>query len=552
MHHRLIDIFERWLYPKAFESAILISLILSLLAISYSAVLYTGGTYFAYLHLFYVAIVFSGFFFSIHGGLIVGLLASLMIGPFMPLNVEEQIMQPTHSWITRSFFFMLIGGVSGIGSAIFRAYLKEIKEKYLTNPISNLPNFLGVETIFDKKIQTINDMALILIDLRNINEIEIAIGPARVDTLLRRVAADLKNGIPGDVIIGHVQTSVFTILVEDSSRIDAVVKLCRLALKSSYMIDNIPIFVEEFFGISCFPEDDNNFSGLFGKARMAINYGAKQAKSLAKYDLTVVDPSGENAVLLTALDEAIKNDELQIHYQPKIELKTGKVYGLEALARWTHPEKGEIEPSKFIPLTERTMLINPFTKWMLERTFKDMANWQAAGKNLKLAVNFSLRNFHDRTIIEKVLELVAHHNLDPTHIEIEVTESAFSTNMPEIIKTLTYLREKGITISIDDFGTGQASQQYLFQLPIDGLKIDRIFVSEMEHNPAAQAIVQSAVSLAHQLKLKVVAEGIETEQQFKMLAQMGCDLGQGYLISAGMPYDQLLRWLDNSDKKYAL
>jgi diguanylate cyclase len=551
MHLKIITLADKWLYPKPFETYILIAFITSLLFLSYITVIATGGTHFAYLHLFYIPILLAGFLFSIRGGLLVGLIASIMIGPFMPLNVAENVMQPTQSWVIRCIFFMMIGAASGLGSAVFRAYLKELKEKFLTNPTTLLPNFLGLESIFQIKQQTGQSLAIILIDLRNLNEIEIAIGPKGIDSLLQMIATDLKKGLPKDIIIGHTQASVFTLLVEDAIRIDSVVDKCRKSLKPSYAVDNIPIFVEEFFGISCFPDDDDNFSSLFRKARMAINYGARQAKSLAKYDHTVIDPSGENTVLLTALNEAIESDTLDIHYQPKVDLKTGKVTGLEALARWTHPTKGDIEPSRFIPLTERTMLINPFTKWMLERTFSDMSRWEAQGMQLNLAVNFSLRNFHDKTIITKVVELIERFKLAPSRIEIEVTESAFSTNMDEVISTLEYLRKQGIRISIDDFGTGQASQQYLFQFPIDGLKIDRIFVKELGINPAAEAIVKSAVSLGHQLNLKVIAEGIETQQQYDMLADMGCDLGQGYLMAAGMPFDQLMTWLQNSNKKLA-
>jgi len=552
MHQRFIDLLEEWLYPKLTETAILVLLISSLLFFSYAAVLYTGGTYFGFLHLFYLPIVIAGFFFSIRGGLLVGFVSSILVGPLMPLVVVNHIMQPTYSWGTRSVFFLLIGALSGLGSSVFRAYLKELKKRYLTNSVTGLPNFLGLEAEFHNKVKNnVKNMSLIVIDLRNINEIEIAIGPLGIDQLLNMVANDLRKGLPADIILGHTQVSVFNLLVEDPTQTDDIVERCQRYLNSTYLVEHIPIFVEGFFGISRYPEDDDNFSGLFKKARMAINFGAKQAKILARYDINVVDHSGENVVLLTELNEAIENDKLDIHYQPKIDLKNGKVHGMEALARWTHPVKGEIEPGKFIPLTERTMLINPFTKWMLERTFKDMASWQREGMDLSLAVNFSLRNFHDHTIIEKVLELVERYKLDPKKIEIEVTESAFSMNMNEIIQTLKYLRENGLRISIDDFGTGQASQQYLFQLPIDGLKIDQIFVGELGHNSAAEAIVNNAISLGHQLGLEVIAEGIETQAQYDLLAKLGCDQGQGYLISAPIPFDELMLWL-KSERRYAI
>lgn len=551
MNQKLIDTLEQWLYPKVVEASILITFISSLLLLSYSVVFYTGGTYFGYVHLFYLPIVLAGFFFAFKGGLIVGFIAGILVGPFMPLVVADNIMQPLHSLLIRAIFFVLIGGVSGLGSSIFRAYLSELKHRFLTNYVTGLPNFFGLETTFHEKVQTVKDLAVVVIDIRNIEEISIAIGPGGVDELLKNIAHDLRASLPADITVGHTQAAIFNLLIDDASRVDEIVRIIQRSIKSTYLIDKIPIFVEEFFGISQYPRDADNFSELFRKARMAINFGARQAKVLAKFDDSVVDPSGENAVLLTELNQAILSDKLDIHYQPKVELKTGRVYGLEALARWYHFEKGEISPNKFIPLTERTMLINPFTKWMVERALKDLSRWKNEGFSLNLAINFSLRNFHDRALIDKVIELIAFYDIDPSLIEIEVTESAFSTNMHEVIQTLQYLRDKGIRIAIDDFGTGQASQQYLFQLPIDGLKIDRIFVNGLGHNQAAVAIVKNAISLGHQLNLKVIAEGIETEDQYQSLVKMGCDQGQGYLISAAMPYDELMIWL-KSEKRYAI
>lgn len=550
MKKKIIHIFEKWLYPKPLERFLLFLWITFLLASSLVLVVYTGGTSFSYLHLFYVPIVFSGVFFALRGGIIVALIASFLLGPFMPLNIADQTMQPTLSWVVRSFFFVLIGVISGFGSSVFRAYLRELKEKYLYNSVTLLPNFLGLETLFESRKKIAKDIAVVLLDLRNLNEIEIAIGPEGIDKLLVLVAKDLKKGLPKNVTIGHTQNSVFALFFENTKLADEIITSCKQCIGYSYMVDGIPIFIEDFYGVSRYPLNDDNFSGLFKKARMAINYAAKQAKSIAYYDPSVIDPSGENVILLTELNEAIQKNQLQIHYQPKIELKTGRVYGVEALARWKHPEKGDISPVKFIPLTERTMLINPFTMWMLETTFKDMAQWKARGYNMNLAVNFSLRNFHDYTIMTRLSELASQYKLDLHSIEIEVTETAFSANMEEVIETLSYLRSLGLRISIDDFGTGQASQQYLFQLPVDGLKIDRIFVSELGVNSAAEAIVQSAVALGHQLNLMVVAEGIETQAQYNILKEMGCNMGQGYLMSPGMPFETLLEWLDkrNFDK----
>lgn len=544
MNQNFFNVFERWLYPKPAEALVFGLFISSLLYFSYATVLYSGGTYFAYLHLFYIPIILSGFVFSTPGGVIVGLISSLLIGPFMPLVVADNIAQPSHSWIIRCVFFVLIGTLSGLGSAVFRAYLKSLKDRYLINSVTGLPNYIGIESLFQQKIQANPNMSLMGIHIRNLDEIGLALGPRGIDKFLITIALDLTRGLPPGVTLGHTQASVFILLIEKEEMVDEVVKYCQNHFKSTYSVDEIPVFAEEIIGIANYPRDDDTFGGLFRKVRMTINYGEKQGKVVAKYDDSIIDPSAENTMLLTELKDAIEHDTLSVYYQPKVNMKTGKVEAVEALTRWIHPSKGMIEPTRFIPLTERTMLINPFTKWLLKRTLKDMAAWEAKGRVMNLAVNFSMRNFLDRSVIDWLFELIEQHKLDPSRIEIEITESALSDNLEEVIKRLNYIRARGVRITIDDFGTGQASQQYLFQLPIDAIKIDRIFIQEIEYNTVAQAIVQNAISLGQQMKHSVTAEGIETQGQYDMLAKMSCELGQGFLIAKPLPFNSLMSWLD--------
>lgn len=552
MNEFILKSFEKWLYPKPFDACLLSILILILLCFSWATVYYTGGTAFAYLHLFYIPIICAGFFFSIKGGIITGLLAGLMIGPFMPIDILQQIQQPTYSWATRLGFFILIGAVSGLGSSIFRQYLNELKEKYTTDAVTGLLNFQGLQTKFQELIDSDQKLGIVLIDPHNIGDIELAIGPAGVQNLIKQIASELHQTLPNHVILGHPQFSGFVLIIPTIKEIETIVNHCHQYLKSSYQINQIPIFIEMLFGIVCYPEDDDTFSGLIRKARMAIVQSAKKTRHITKYDETIKKGEEENIVLLNDLNTAIEEEALQIYYQPKIHLKTGTVIGVEALTRWFHPTKGEIPPNRFIPLLERTLLIVPFTKWLLQQTFRDMATWHADDIDLSLAVNFSMSNFHDRMTLLKISDLIEEFKLDPKKIEIEITESAFATDFDLVIKESHYLRDKGLRISIDDFGAGLASQQYLFELPVDGLKIDRIFIASLGQNSAADAIVQSAISLAHQLKLQVIAEGIETDQQFQTLVQMGCDLGQGYVIAKPMPYTQLMEWLRSPNKKYAV
>jgi EAL domain-containing protein (putative c-di-GMP-specific phosphodiesterase class I) len=251
--------------------------------------------------------------------------------------------------------------------------------------------------------------------------------------------------------------------------------------------------------------------------------------------------------LLGELRRALEANELQLYYQPKVDLKTRTVVGAEALLRWAHPKRGFVSPAEFIPLVEQTGLIRPLTRWVLDRAAGEARAWERAGRRLPVAVNVSARSLHDGRIVDDVEEALLTHGLRSDLLQIEVTESAVMADAGRAADVLTGLTSRGVLVSIDDFGTGYSSLSILRRLPVHELKIDKSFVLGMAGEGGEDtAIVRSTAELAHNLGLTVVAEGVEDEWTLDLLANFGCDQAQGYHIARPMPGAAFTGWLGSS------
>jgi diguanylate cyclase len=244
--------------------------------------------------------------------------------------------------------------------------------------------------------------------------------------------------------------------------------------------------------------------------------------------------------LRRAMDEA----ELVLHYQPKVDLQTGKVKGVEALARWNHPERGLLSPDEFIPLAERSNLLRPMTVYLLDTALRQCNAWRARGLDVSIAVNLSMQNLLDLRLPNDVARLLTSWRLPPGSLELEITESTIMSDHRRAMSILTRLNKMGVTLSIDDFGTGYSSLAYLQELPVSAVKIDKSFVMTMDSDPGNATIVQSTIDLGHNLGLKVIAEGVETERCYGDLAKMGCDYAQGYFLSKPLSPQKMSVWLE--------
>jgi EAL domain-containing protein (putative c-di-GMP-specific phosphodiesterase class I) len=237
-----------------------------------------------------------------------------------------------------------------------------------------------------------------------------------------------------------------------------------------------------------------------------------------------------------SLERALANEEFEVFYQPKVQISDERIVGMEALVRWRHPDLGLISPAQFIPVAEETGLIVEIGRWVLQRSCRDAVQWQKDGlPAIVMAVNLSPRQFRDPNLFQDVLGALAESGLQPQNLELELTESMLMENADESVKTLRALKERGIKISIDDFGTGYSSLAYLKRFPIDALKIDRSFINEVNTNPDDASIATSIILMGRALRLKVIAEGVETRNQLSFLRVMQCDQVQGYLFSPPVP-----------------
>jgi predicted signal transduction protein with EAL and GGDEF domain len=319
-------------------------------------------------------------------------------------------------------------------------------------------------------------------------------------------------------------------------------KLLR-ALDRPFIVENHTLYVRMSIGMALYPEHGQDALTLFRQADVAMYHAKQNGLGYAFFNRAHHQERLASAELERELHQAIDLGNLELYYQPKINVKDGSVCGAEALLRWRHPQKGVIAPDKFIPLAEQSGLIHPLTTWVLNRAIEDCASWHRAGVAAGVAINISAVSLRDPQFVEHVAAALNRCKLPPTLVTLELTESAVMREPNHSLLVMTRLDQMGVRLSIDDFGTGYSSLSYLKQLPVDEIKIDRSFVMEMNSNDSDSVIVRATIDLAHNLGLRVVAEGVENRETLLMLSRLGCDLAQGYFISHPIPCDTLVTWM---------
>ncbi|MDS1311478.1 putative bifunctional diguanylate cyclase/phosphodiesterase [Marinobacter xiaoshiensis] len=297
------------------------------------------------------------------------------------------------------------------------------------------------------------------------------------------------------------------------------------------------LFVSCSMGIAEYPRSGTDMDAVINSARSAmVAIKAQGGNDYQHFDPVSDNTSGDGLALETSLRHALDRNQFLLHYQQQIDIATGQVVGLEALLRWNHPTEGMVAPDRFIPLAEKTGLIVPIGEWVL----REACRLGAAGRDLKMAVNLSARQFHQKNLLGVIQQILEETGMPPANLELEITESALLYDVESAIGIMTELAGLGLSISLDDFGTGYSSLSYLKRFPIDTLKIDKSFIAEVTTDPGSKVIVNTIIAMAHALELKVVAEGVETEEQLALLYERGCDQAQGYLFARPLPYDEAI------------
>ena len=382
--------------------------------------------------------------------------------------------------------------------------------------------------------------ALFFIDLDRFKNINDSLGHESGDQLLQDVARRLRDNLRESDSVARLGGDEFVVLVEDCAdprELNSIAQNILNAVGRPYVLSGQEYHVTGSIGISTYPTDGQDPAALLKNADIAMYLAKDRGKNNFQfYSAQQNAHSFERLALESALRHALGRDEFVLHYQPRVDIPTGRIVGVEALLRWNHPDLPMVLPNQFIPLAEETGLIVPIGRWVLRTACAQSALWRHEGlPALRMAVNLSARQFSDDGLIDDIVDALAQAELAPNGLELEITESMVMQNPERAVTTLNRLREMGISVSIDDFGTGYSSLGYLKRFPIDNVKIDRSFIKDLPHDTDDAAITRAVIAMAQSLRIRVIAEGVETREQLQFLRDHDCNECQGYFLSRPLP-----------------
>lgn len=398
---------------------------------------------------------------------------------------------------------------------------------------------------------------LMFIDLDNFKAVNDTLGHDTGDELLRLVSKRLSDTLRFGDVICRIGGDEFAIILENISQASVasmVAEKCLASLAMPISINGNEIYISASIGISIYPDDARDMHELLKYADTAMYYAKNSGKNAFRLFLPSMQGEAQKRFSMDAnLRRALERNEFRLHYQTQIDLETSRIIGVEALIRWAHPDLGMISPAEFIPIAEETGLIVPIGEWVLREACNQMKQWHDEGMgHLRIAVNLSSRQLKEDNFVETVLKIVEETGINPKLLELELTESMLMDVESSVIDKLYALRSAGIALAIDDFGTGYSSMSYLKTFPINCIKIDRSFVSDLPQNQEDAAITKAIIAMAKALKMQVIAEGIENLEQGHFLRDNGCDMSQGYYYSKPASAEHIKSMLfDKSDRMHA-
>jgi diguanylate cyclase (GGDEF)-like protein len=458
---------------------------------------------------------------------------------------------------TTRLSLLMLAGLGLLWAALFRIVVaashrlqrqaEENRHQSLHDTLTGLPN----RTLFHDRVQQALltarreglRLAVMIMDVDRFKEINETLGHQNGDRLLRLIALRLRGTLRESDTIARLGGDEFGLLLPKVDPPGAAAQVARKVIKAlkdePLVVGGLTLDVGASIGIALFPEHGEDVDTLLRRADVAM-YAAKE--SLSGYESYREDHnrySPSRLALAGELRRAIDDGSLILHYQPKAELGSGKIRGVEALVRWPHPSRGLLTAEEFVPLAENTGLIKPLTLFVLETGLRQLRTWRRSGLDITVAVNISAANLHDPRFPRDVKQLLRKWKVDPSWLELEITESSIMKDSVRGLEVLAELSAMGVRLSIDDFGTGYSSLAYLKQLPVQEIKIDKSFVLGLVADPSATMIVRSVIDLGRNLGLSVVAEGVETEAIWRQLGTLGADLAQGFYLARPAPSDEI-------------
>ena len=434
-----------------------------------------------------------------------------------------------------------------------RRQAAEKEEQALSDGLTGLPNRTMFQNLLERAMTGIgrrNKMGVImLMDLDRFKDVNDTLGHHNGDLLLQRIGSRLQSVLRDTESVARLGGDEFAILLPEVPDRQSVVPVVRRVLKvleEPVVVGGLALQCEGSIGIALFPDHGTTVESVMRAADVAMYMAKENRSGYEFYDARRHEHRHDagRLALISELRRAMDETELVLYYQPKICLNTGRALGVEALARWHHPERGLLSPDEFIPLAERSNLLRPMTLYLLDSALRQCNAWRSHGIEVSVAVNLSMQNLIDLRLPNDLARLVTSWRLPPGSLELEITESTIMADHRRAMTILSRLNKMGVTLTVDDFGTGYSSLAYLQSLPVSSIKIDKSFVLTMAEDPSNATIVQSTIDLGHNLGLKVVAEGVENVDSYNKLAELGCDYAQGFFLSRPLSPEKATLWLE--------
>jgi len=421
------------------------------------------------------------------------------------------------------------------------------------DPLTELPNRALFYDRVTRAIFMANSqkrlLSLLVLEIENFKEIYETLGRNRSDLILKQISTRLQGVIIEGDSIAKIDGNIFAILMNeliDFNECEQLAQYIQKAMEQPFVVEKLQVAVHTNIGIVYFPEHGEDVDTLMQRAGVALHIAHSSNSGYACYEASFDKHSPRRLTLMSELRHAIDHNELELFYQAKIFIKTGKLYGAEALVRWNHPVHGFIPPDEFVPMAERTRMIKQLTLWVLKRAFRDCAKWHKQGIDLTVSVNLSAKDLHDPELPDLIAGAAVSAGIRPEWIILEITEGSVINQPEHALEIIQRLHRMGYKFSMDDFGTGYSSMAYLKKMPLMELKIDKSFVMDIMNSDNDVGIVKATISLGHNLGLQVTAEGVENSEILYKLNEYGCDFAQGYHFNKPMPLKDFEQWINHS------
>ncbi|ADO84568.1 GGDEF domain-containing phosphodiesterase [Ilyobacter polytropus] len=543
----LITIIEKiisWKKTSIFRKILLIALMVSIQLFITFMIYSSGGTKTAFAYFVLLIVILGGCFFGPIGGAFLGITGGFFLGPFMPADATLMVMQETFDWGFRFIFYVVVGFFSGKGIRYLLDIIENLSSATLYQPITNLPNKKYFEKM-DMKWDYHDRVAVIKFE-EYYKMIE-SYGEDYANDFIKKISSIFVEIFNDDRRIAdrpnvfHLDEDKLAVVfseLETKDNFKNVFKRIYRSIKSK----ELNHFPGVFIGIS---ECNESNTKIIQNAETARRSARKDLKLYKIYSPKLSEKSNENFDLSMEIPRALNERQFFLCYHPKINLRSGEVEGIEALIRWNHAERGFIAPDNFIPHIEKTSMINKVTEWVLKTSFSEIKNMESENIDVNVSVNIPLKIL-ENPIIVRYLKSYKKKQLPLQKLELEILERDNVEDFEITASAVKTLKKMGISFSLDDYGTGYSTLSYMQNLPFDKIKIDRMFIKDIETNGNTREIVRSTIGIVHILGMEVVAEGVETKETVEILKNMGCDYAQGYYYTKPLAYREFIDW----HKKY--